>query len=374
MPKRRGHNEGSIYEVEGGFRGAVTNPLTGKRKYFSGKTRKAVREQIDAAKLKFSQGTFTFDSNQTLGEFLAAWLKSRPEGALKPNTRTNYEGVIRRHLIPEIGKVKLSHLTPQHVQQVLNKKEKEGSPYLVRNIRAVLRAALNHAVRHGHLARNVAELVEAPRVPGSKVQPLSVEEARKLLASLKGNHFEALFTVAMMTGMRKGEVLALRWVDVALEERVIRVTGSLQRHGGSLVRLEPKTEQSRRSIEVPKLVTDALEAQRIAQKVARLKAGERWQETGYVFTTDNGTPIDPRNAYRDFQRALKAAELPPQRFHDLRHGYATLQLAEGVPMRVVMEQLGHTQIGTTVNIYQHVTRPMQREAADRLDALFEVAS
>ncbi len=375
MAARRGHNEGTIYPVAGGgFRGAVTSPLTGKRKYCSGRTKKEVREQLDKMKARFAQGFYSFDSRQTVEAYLTTWLTNRPEGALKPRTRESYEGAIRLHIVPAIGHVKLSQLTPAHIQQVLNEKAKVKSPYLVRNVRAVLRAALNQAVKHGHLVRNVASLVETPKVPPSKVRPLSLEEARNLLASLRGHRFESLFVVAMLTGMRRGEVLGLRWEDIDFEERVIRVTGSLQRIGRELARFDPKTERSRRTIEVPRLVVEALEGQRTAQKEARLKAGASWQQTDYVFTTAIGTPVEPRNAYREFVKAVEAAGLPKQRFHDLRHGFATLQLAEGVPLRAVSELLGHTQIGTTADIYQHVTKPMQREAMDRLDALFEEAS
>lgn len=306
-----------------------------------------MREQVDAAKSRYAAGVFSVDSKQTLEQFLNQWLEERAEGTIRPRTRENYAGVIRNHRVPELGNVRLNQLTPQHVQRLLNKKTSAGSPHLVRNIRAVLRAALGQAVKWGMLVRNVAVLVETPKVPQSNVEPFSIEEARCLLSSVEGERLEAVFVVTLLTGMRRGEVLGLQWDDVNFDAKQLRVTGNLQRVAGRLQRAEPKTDESRRTIDVPQMVLDSLRVHRTAQKEERLKAGPAWVDGGYVFTTRLGTPIEPRNVYREFVAAVAKAGLRPQRFHDLRHCFATLQLAEGVPLRVVSERLGHTRSGTT---------------------------
>jgi integrase len=224
----------------------------------------------------------------------------------------------------------------------------------VRTVRSVLRQALQQALKWSLLMRNVASLVDVPRITHEPPQPYSIEEARSFLESIRGDRNEALIVTAIMTGMRRGEVLALRWDDVDFKARTLRVSSTLQRVGGALVRAEPKTQHSRRIIAVPPQVMVALD----------MLATQRKRQL------EDGTPIDPRNLTRIFAGMIARAGLRPQRFHDLRHCFASLQLASGVPARVVMEQLGHTQISTTLDIYSHVTQSLHRESADRLGELF----
>jgi integrase len=171
-------------------------------------------------------------------------------------------------------------------------------------------------------------------------------------------------------GLRQGEILGLRWSDVDLEAATIRVTQALQRVNGRLDFVEPKSQSSRRTIPLPATVARALRAHRSRQLEERLAAGARWRESDLVFTTSVGTPLDCRNVTRRFQAALEGAGLPRLRFHDLRHTAASLMLAQGVPPRVVMETLGHSQISLTMNTYSHVIPALQREAADRMEAIF----
>ncbi len=169
--------------------------------------------------------------------------------------------------------------------------------------------------------------------------------------------------------LRRGEALGLRWTDVDLDTSTLKVRTSLQRVDGRLQLVEPKTARSRRTIALPQSAIIALRHHRVRQLQERLLAGQRWHDTGMVFTTTIGTPLDPRNVYRHFQRALAEAGLPQKRFHDLRHTCATLLLAQGVHPRGVMDILGHSQIALTMDTYSHVIPALQREAAGRMDAL-----
>jgi len=240
----------------------------------------------------------------------------------------------------------------------------------IRNVRAVLRRALNQAMRFGYVARNVATLVDLPGKVTFSAEPLSDVQAKQLLDTIKGQRWELLFRIALGLGLRKGEILGLRWVDVDLDAATIRITGALQRQRGKLERSETKSDASVRTIALPPSLLAMLCDHQRTQAAIKADA-ERWTDTDLVFTTSVGTALEPSDVSRHFKRILKAAGLPEQtRFHDLRHSCATLLIAQGVHPRVVMEILGHSQISTTMNIYAHVLPRVQREAVTGLDALF----
>jgi len=319
--------------------------------------------------------------------------------SVRPRTLRSYRDAVRLHIEPELGKIPLSKLSAQHVQAFVNAKLKETkrtkkatpkknaaalkhpadgatieakpatlSPRTVQYLQAVLSRALNRAVKWEMIARNVARLATAPRVPRHDISPLSVDEARQFLDAINGSRNE--YTVAIAMGLRKGEALGLRWVDIDLDAGALRVRYALQRDKGAVQLVEPKSDRSRRTLAIPAVVTRALRAHRVQQLQERLLAGSRWQETGHVFTTGIGTPMDERAVSKQFKQALKTAGVRSMRFHDLRHSCATLLLAQGVHPRVVMETLGHSQISLTMNTYSHVLPTVLREAADKMDAVF----
>ncbi|MHB1414616.1 MAG: site-specific integrase, partial [Chloroflexota bacterium] len=194
------------------------------------------------------------------------------------------------------------------------------------------------------------------------------EQARTVLQSIRGHRLEALYTVALVLGLRQGEALGLRWEDVDLEGGSLRVCQTLQRVDGTLRFAEPKTERSRRKISMPEMVARSLRQHRLHQVEERLMAGSKWQENGLVFTSTIGTPLDGTNVTHILHRLLEEAGLPRIRFHDLRHTCASLLLAEGIDLRVIMEVLGHSQISLTANTYAHIQDPLKRDAAAKLDA------
>ena len=265
----------------------------------------------------------------------------------------------------------LAKLTLQRVQQFLNDKLKAGnSPELVRYLRVVLRIALNEAVKDDLIARNPAALATPPKVEKREITPFTVEQAGRFLKAAMGHRLEALFTVGLAVGLRSGECSALRWQDVDLSKGTIAVKHTLQRKKGEgLLLMPPKSNSSRRTVELPASCTTALKAHQERQQQERALAGAGWVETGYVFTSTKGTPIDDRKILKDFDSLVKAAGLPKQRFHDLRHACISLLGAQGVPLKVVAEIVGHSDIRLTQNVYQHVYQEAKRDAADKMDAL-----
>lgn len=237
-------------------------------------------------------------------------------------------------------------------------------------LHAILRRALVTVERWGLASRNVAKLVDPPRIPRHEIRPLTPEQARLLLDAAVGDRLEALYVTALATGLRQGELLGLRWEDVDLDARkTMRVSHSLARVKGKLELLEPKTERSRRTVVLPEVAVTALRAHRTRQRMERLVAGSRWVDTGHVFATSVGTALDAATVTRSFQRALDRAGLPHSRFHDLRHAAATFLLAQGFTLEDVKNLLGHSSIVLTSNTYGHVLEQRQREVAGAMDAV-----
>jgi integrase len=317
-------------------------------------------------------GTLSDARGLTVGEFLDQWLEEVARPRVRPWTLAGYEVHVRLHLKPVIGSVQLDKLSPMHVQQLINQKLAAGlKPKSVRYIRGTLRTALGHAVQWGLIARNPAALVRGPRVEQFEIKPFTPAEARSLLHALKGERLEALYSVALTMGLRQGEALGLRWQDVDLELGYLRVSKQLQRIDGRLQLVEPKTIRSRRSLAMPTAIVVGLREHRVRQDHERQRAGQAWIESGLVFTGGEGQPLDGTAITKQFHRHLDRAGLEQRRFHDLRHSCATLLLVQGVSPRVVMDVLGHSQIGLTMNTYSHVIPELRREAADRMDQLLQ---
>ena len=324
---------------------------------------------------------------QTVGGFLAAWLENTVKPSVRPKTFRSYEQMVRNHLaktvpaeewqkrkldtVPGLKDVQLSKLALQRVQQFFNEKLNAGnSPALVKYLRVVLRVALNEAVKGDLAARNVAALATPPKVEKRELMPFTQEQAGRFLKAVMSHRHEALFTAALGIGLRSGECSALRWSDVDLEKGTVTVAHTLQREKkNGLVLMPPKSAKSRRTIELPASCVTALKAHLDRQRQERMLAGARWKETGHVFTSTIGTPIDDRKILKEFDALVAAAKLPKQRFHDLRHACVSLLGAQGVPLKVIAEILGHSDIRLTQNVYQHVYQEAKRDAAEKMDKL-----
>ena len=237
----------------------------------------------------------------------------------------------------------------------------------MRHLHAVIRRALNVAIKWQLIAVNPASLVDSPRATQHEITPLTADEAQRLIKAAKGDRMEARWLVGLALGMRQGEALGLWWDDLDLDAGLLRVRRALQRRrGGGLVFADSKTQRSKRTIPLPAQLADALRDHYARQEQERTAAGSLWRGSPCVFTTPIGTPVDPRNDFREFKKLLDRGGLPSVRLHDLRHTAASLLLAQNVPARVVMEILGHSQIGLTMNTYSHVAPEVSREAADRM--------
>ena len=266
-------------------------------------------------------------------------------------------------------------LVSTYIQRYLNDKlnerdaDKRLSARTISYHRTLLRMSLGQALKWGLVSRNVAALVDAPRVERFEIQPIDQQQAQTFLDAIKSERLEALFTVALSLGLRRGEALGLRWQDVDFENRTMRVCQQLHRVGKKLVFDEPKTKTSRRVLSLPNSLVSRLREHRTKQLEEKLSAGPEWKENGLVFTTSLGKPIDPRNVKRSLDRILEKAKLPHFRVHDLRHFCASLLLAQGVELKVVSQILGHTQISITADIYTHVLPQTQKAAIDLLDRI-----
>jgi integrase len=252
----------------------------------------------------------------------------------------------------------------------MNAQLKEGrSGRLVQYQRTILRCALNQAVRWNLVARNVVALVDPPRYSKPEVVPLNPNEVNKFLEAIKGDSLETVFHVALSLGLREGEVLGLRWSDIDLEERIVRIRVSLQRIDKKLQLVELKTKRSRRTLPIPDNVFSSLRVHRTQQLMDKMHTGEKWQETGLVFTTGHGRPLSARNVIRSYHRLLAKAKIPRHRFHDLRHSCASFLLSKNIPARTVMDILGHSNISLTMNTYSHVMPEMLKDAANAMNAV-----
>lgn len=371
---RRGNGEGTVYKrKDGRWEGAayVLLPSGGRsRRRVYGRTRAEVNEKLTALQRASHQGMPATTTSQTVGDFLTTWLVDIAAVKVRPATLRSYVMYVKLHLIPGLGKKRLARLTPADVRAFLADRRAAGlSPATVKQIHAILRSALAHAVREDLVARNVARLVVVPAGPRHEVVPLSVEEAKQLLVAARNDRLYPLWAVALAIGLRRGEALGLRWCDIDLESGTLRVRQSLQRVDGALAVVPPKTERSRRSIPLPAIAVTALQEHRERMAIESTRRGQPLSADGFVFTSSIGTPLEPRNVNRAFVALLGRAGLRHVRLHDLRHTCASLLLAQGVPARVVMETLGHSAIAVTMNTYSHVLPSLQREAADRMNDL-----
>lgn len=315
-----------------------------ERKYFYGKTAKEAQAQLNAALTDQRRGLPVANERKTVGVYLTdEWLP-----AIKPRVRAStyrsYEQNVRLYLVPALGHHRLATLQPEHVEQLMAARTADGlKPLSVRRFLVILRLALKAAEARGLVARNVAKLVAPPRV-----------EHRELT-------------------ILQGEALGLRWSDVDFNTRTLIIREAMQRvgkvgDGGGLRRVETKSASSRRSLALPAVIVMALKAHRARQDDER--GAGRWEEHDLVFCTRYGTPLDGPNVTRYFQKLLSGAGLPAMRYHDLRHSAASFLAAQGVPITVAKDILGHSDIRLTANIYTHVLDAAKRDAADAMDRLF----
>ncbi len=373
---KRGSGEGSIYRrSDGRWVGEMT--IEGrKRKFVYARTRKEAHEKLHAALQELQQGiVLEGNAKQTVKQFLSDWLENSQKQQVRPRTYERYEEIVRLHIVPVLGRHRLQKLTAQSIQAFYTKKLNEGlSASTIGVFHDVLHKALVTAMKWGLIPRNVADLVSPPHVKRYEIKPLTTQQAHQLLLVARGHRLEALFVLALATGMRRGELLGLKWQDINFRTGTLQIQRILTRipsklPGKGYIEAEPKTQRSRRNVVIAPFALEALKRHQEKQWEVKKKAGIAWQEHDYVFCTSVGTHLNPAKDVGDqLKRLLQKAGLPDLRFHDLRHSAATLLLSEGVHPKVVQELLGHSTISMTMDVYSHVLPGMQQDAIGRLQS------
>lgn len=373
---KRGNGEGSVYfdAVNGVWVAQVELPRSmdgrRRRRKFTGKTRREVRDRLDAVMSRQRVGMPEPDERLTVGEYLQRWIDDDVPGTVSDGTLDTYQRVLRLYLIPALGDVRLLRLMPAHVTGLLRSMEEQGLAAETRRMaRAVLRRALRRAEQEGLVARNVAAIAEGPGVRRKEGRTLTPAEARALLVAASGERLEVAITVALSLGLRRGEILGLRWRDLDLEgpQATVMIQNQLQRGRTGLVLTDVKTMRSRRRLHVPTQLVEDLKRHKAKQSAERLLVGTEWRdEFGLVFTTPFGTPVDPRNFSRLVNQLCIKAGVGHWSTHELRHSCASLLLAQGVPLEVVSETLGHSSIRVTKDVYGHLMAPARALAAEAM--------
>ncbi|QHF92982.1 site-specific integrase [Streptomyces sp. NHF165] len=341
---------------------------TRARKFAYGKTWAECDAKRRELLAKVDQGVPVPTRSAKLSEWLPYWLENVVRPRRKLSTYDKYEAHVRLYLAPRIGTKRLESLGVADVRRFLTRLERDTTAATAKETHRVLRSALSAACREELVTRNVAGLVEPPRVTSRELSPWTLEETLTFLGAARKDPLYAAFVLAVTMGLRRGEIVGLRWSDVDLENRVLYVRQQTQRRRGQLYQDDPKGRR-RRAVPLPAMCVAPLRWHRLRQTAAKQKAGELWQDSAYVFTTRTGCPVEPRNVYRSFTRVAESAGLRVIRLHDARHGCATLLVAAGVAPRVVMEILGHSQISITMDVYTHVVQDTQREAISHMDRL-----
>ncbi|GAC1674548.1 MAG: site-specific integrase [Ktedonobacteraceae bacterium] len=368
----RANGEGSVYQRKDGRWTAAISLENGQRKYLYRHTQAEAVKALQLVQQARMQGTLFSTRDETVETFLQNWFQYRLRPQVREKTAQRYQEVITNHLFPTLGKIKLQKLTVMHIQELYDVKLQQHSPRTIHFIHKVLRRALEDAVQLHHHWYNVCQKVVLPRLPRGQfvIKTLSIQQARQFLKAAEGDPLEALYVLALTTGMRQGELLALIWDDLDFTTSKLQVRRSLSRSSerGNVVS-ELKTVSSRRCIYLAPLALDTLKRHRQQQKKMQQEAGADWAGEKWVFCNSQGKPLHASNLIRrSFRPLLERAGLPVMRFHDLRHSTAALLLSIGTHPKIVQELLGHSQIIVTLEIYSHILPPLQEDAVKQLNA------
>jgi integrase len=362
MARRRGNHEGTLYQRKDGLWCAQVS-LNGRRVTKYGKSQTECREWIKVT-LERIEGGLTFESTKiTMEQFLRTWLGSKTL-SVRPWTARGYRGTTERDILPYLGKMRLQQIQPDHLKRLYARLKEEGKgARMIQLAHVVLHAALQQAVKEGILSRNPADAVERPRVERKEFQILNEEQVQQFLIACSGSPYEMLFYLALASGMRKGELLGLKWTDLDREKGILFVQRQLQQISGRFELMPPKTKAGRRQIQLGHETLKRLEVHR------RLQAanGNPGIEDSLIFTNSLGTFLDDSKVSREFKKVLKKAGLPDIRFHDLRHTSISFLLDLGTPINTVQQRSGHSKASVTTDIYGHPIGHSQKEAAEKIE-------
>jgi integrase len=369
--KRRGHGEGAIFQRQDGRWVARIVLPNGKRKDYYTKSRRDAAARLRSALKALDDGLTLETGRQTVATYLEKWLTASVKPSVKVRTYENYESIVRVRVVPRIGTKQLTKLTALDLQALYTDLSDAGlSPRSVHHTHRVLHRAFGQAVKWNLLARNPCDGATAPRPQRAEMKVLTPEQVRAFLSATAKHPAHALYTLAITTGMRVGELLGLQWGDVDLDAGHLTIQRALQQQNSAgLVFVTPKTTKSRRRILLSQRAIDALRTHRDRQTFQRKQLGPEWRDIDLVFAGPFGRPIDPSWSRQMFYAALDGVGIPRVRFHDLRHTAATLALLQGVHPKVVSDMLGHGSVGLTLDTYSHLLPAMHQQAAAAMDAI-----
>ena len=377
MPKKiNAKNNGSIRQRPDGTWEARCS-INGKRVSFYGAKQSDAVKAMRAAQKAADDGTYFEPTRLTVAEWLKTWLSEYIEPSCKPLTLSTYQSRVDSHIVPALGKIKLSALNATQIQKLYNDlhREKELSPKTIKNVHGILHKALEQAVKLRYIGLNPADACTLPRMEKKEIKPLTENEITAFLAEIReGEPLKNLFTVALFTGMREGEICGLSWdaVDFIFDTITVKQLLSKEKKKGGVHYIAPTKNDRIRILTVAPFVMQILKEVFREQKNQRIAAGLAWEnEWNLVFTNPMGRFIQPAYALRRFKAAAARIGRPDARFHDLRHTYAVTALQEGDDVKTVQEKLGHATASFTLDVYGHVSEKMKKESAARMQSYIE---
>lgn len=367
--------KGHIYKRGSTYTYVVTmgyDEMTGKRKQKSKggfKSSREAQKALNKVLVEIEEGSFVEPSKETLGAFLDSWLEGKKMN-LKESSYMLYERFIHTYIIPHLGNVKLDKLKPTHIQKLYSSMAETHKSTTINKVHKILKASLDQAVKFGFLKQNPVLYVEKPKETKAPVAVWDEKQVQHFLQIAKKSRYYIVFLLAVATGMRRGEILGLRWQDIDFDNRILSVSQTLSAQNKLLP--TAKTASSQRSIDLDTNTIAELREHRVRVLKEKVRQGDAYNDFDLVCCSVTGKPTQNENIWRVWTDYVKQSGLPRIRFHDLRHTHATLMLKAGIHPKVVSERLGHANVGITLNTYSHVVKGMQKEAAQKIgDMLFK---
>lgn len=381
---KKANGEGSVNRYKNGWRATITlgRGVDGKliRKQFYGKTKLEVLKKVDEFKVKNTLGLSTKDDKLTIQEWIKTWLEQYKMNDCRPSTMERYLGIYKNYIEgTNLGIIKLKDLKPLTLQNYYNDlvKKKNKTPDTIKVINKVLSGGMKQAQKEQLILNNPCLAVTLPKIQAkNEVMTFTIDEQKLFLNQLEGNRDKCIFSLALGSGLRLGELLGLKWSDIDFESRQITISRSIKRvkcfdenstTKTKIIEQLPKTKYSFRTIPLPEVTINELKRHKNMTLKEKLKAGEIYIDSNLVFPNEIGGYIDARNLSKRYRRVLKKANIPYRKFHALRHTYATRLFENGVSLKVVQVLLGHSSMEITANIYTHVLQDEKVRAVDVLD-------
>lgn len=369
-PGRRANHSGSItWRRDGRWQVRITLPDGRRRSYYAPSEDEA-EALLARLRADLARGALADPGTLTVADLAERWL-SDIRHTRAPGTLRSYEGQARRYILPAIGTVRLSRLGPRHAHLVVEYAREVGlAESSIRTLQTTTRAMFNFGIDLGVIAHNPMERMKLARLGRRKLPIESAEQIAALVEQLSMSRYRTAFMLGLGLGLRIGEVCGLRWQDVDLDAGIVRIRHSVETRGGVVTFGDLKSPSARRDLPLPSFIVSALKAERVAQAGRRLRHGHEWEDYDLVCSTYRGRPIDGKSLRKNLRACCDAAGVPRITFHHLRHLCGSILAAEGVPVKIAQQILGHASSSTTLDIYTHGRPDLLREAAEAMDRLF----